>query len=211
MTQDITGQVLSVVGRPVKNDNTIYDVAFSDGNKYSTFKAEIATKANGLVGQPVTARVSVTQNGKYTNYTLEDVGPVGSLPALAMPAAPGAPLTGAPAQTPPPPIPMQQNNGGMAPEREARIVKQSCLSTAFNFVGALFTSAGPEAFEEAKTLALDLAKELYAQVQGGATENTPQTPQEIAASIPGVTVGVPPEAPATSIETPPKDSQAIPW
>ena len=195
--QDIVGQVLGVTGRATRNGNTVYDIQFSDGNKYSTFVPELATKAQQLTGQQVTARVEVKQNGKYTNYNLEDIAPVGQLPPLAMPVAGGTPLAagvpmvGAPPQVAPG-IPIVQGGGGMPPEREARIVKQSVLATAFEFVGSIFTGAGPEALGEAKDAALSLAQELYGLVQGApaaqpVAEAQPipndGTPQGVAAAV----------------------------
>ena len=181
---DINAQVLGVSGRAVKT-GTIYDIAMSDGNKYSTFTPELATKAQGLTGQNVTARVEITQNGNYTNYTLQDIAPAGQLPAAALPS--GVP-TG---NTIPISVPSSGGGGGMSPERETKIVKQSLLATAFNFVGHLYTGAGPEGFPEATAQALSLAKELYGQVMGGA-QAPPTTPAAVAAvvnaEVPGAVV-----------------------
>lgn len=183
MENDIIGQILSVLGRPTNNGKTIYDIAFSDGNTYTTFDGKVAGKAQALQGQQVSARVKVQQKGQYTNLYLNDVAPVGQLPPQQQPVAAGSPV----AQIPLAPATSPPSRGGMSPEREAKIVKQSVLSTAFGFVGALYTGAGPEAAEEATAKALELAKTLYANVLGGGPVATPQavaeTPQEVAAEV----------------------------
>jgi hypothetical protein len=160
---DIIGQVLSVSGRPLNNGSTIYDIAFSDGVKYTTFDGEVAQKTNALVGQQVSASVTSKQKGQYMNHYWNDVAPQGQLTSDAAPLPPVV----LPIADPVPIIPMQQYSGGMAPEREAKIVKQSVFSTAFNFVGQLFQGAGPEAKDEAVEMALEIARTLYNRVQGG--------------------------------------------
>jgi hypothetical protein len=200
--QDIQAQVLGVSGRGTRTGKTVYDVALSDGNKYSTFNPDVATKANNLVGQNVSARVEVKQNGQYTNYNLEDIAQVGQLAPLALP--PGTPL-GAPntggvgVPVAGPPIPIQQGRGN-DPEREARIVRQSSASTAFGLVGRLFEGAGPEAYEQAVEQAKKLAAEIAAWALGAPqAAQAPQTPQEVAAAVPGVQVGTENVQPAQAV------------
>lgn len=209
--RDINVTVLSATGRNTKNGKTIYDVALSDGNTYTTFDPQLAAKAAQLQSQQATARVNEQQNGKWTNRYLEDIGPVGTLPPLAMPMAPGTTIVGNGAlptgiALAPPPV-VQQDNG-----KEKRIVTESVFSTAFNFVGQLFAGAGPEALPEATEHALTLAADLYGKVfAAGQAAQTPSTPQqEVAATVPGVTVG----APATVVqveEQPPAQPSSIPW
>ena len=153
---EIQGQVL----RPVQGETTSkgkikYPVAFSDGQTYVTFDAALAGQVNALVGQPVIAQVEVSQNGQYTNYNLR-----------AIRSANGAPVAVAPAPVPVAPAP--QGGRGRDPEVEARIVRQSVMSTAFNFVGHVYTGAGPELLGEARSHAVALAKELFTLVFGGA-------------------------------------------
>lgn len=207
--QDINAQVLSVSGRTTRNGRTLYDVALSDGQKYTTFEPDVANKANALTGQQVTARVEVTQNGQYTNYNLKDIAPAGSaMPPLAMPVPAGAPLPVAGPSTTgvPTPIPMTSGGGGgMSPEREAKIVKQSSFSSAAVIVAGLFQGAGPEAVEQAKQVWFDLAKAEFDKVMG---VTPPATAAEVAqvvnAELPGaVQVGAP--------EQPPAEGAAIPW
>jgi hypothetical protein len=133
---EITGTVLSATPRVVGNNRTIYDIAFSDGNTYTTFDAKIWAKVQQVGQQPATARVSVKQKDQFTNFYLNDIAPQGQLAA-----------TSAPVATPPPPQAARApQSGGMSPEREQKIVKQSSFSTAFNFVGALYQGAGESEF-----------------------------------------------------------------
>ena len=174
--QEINGQVLGVTGRQTKSGKTLYEVAFSDGQKYVTFKGDLSQKANGLVGQQVTMRVTVKQNGDFTNYYLEDIAPQGQLVPQALPA-------GAPIQQPPVSIPVAPpSNGGMSPKREQKIVKQNVLGTSFNFIGSLFQGAGPEALDEAFAHAEKLAHVLYGKVMGELA-HIEATPENVAAAM----------------------------
>ena len=164
MDSEISGQVLSATSRVTTNGKTVYDIAFSDGNTYATFKGDLFTKAQGLQGQQASARVSVKQKGEYTNFYLNDIAPAGQL------APPGVTLHQPSAAQPPQPAPAPQ--GGMSAEREQKIVKQSSFATAFKFVGALYQGANavggltPAEIDDAKKLAHELAAELYGHVMG---------------------------------------------
>ena len=160
MDSEISGTVLSAAPRVTTNGKTVYDVAFSDGNTYVTFEAKIWAKVQQVGQQPASARVSVKQNGQYTNFYLNDIAPQGQLAATSAPVATPAPLPLAPATSPPP------RGGGMTPEREQKIVKQSSFSTAFNFVGALYQGGGDGEFVAAVNMAHELARELYGHVMG---------------------------------------------
>lgn len=165
MEQDIQVTVLSATPRVV-GTKTIYDIALSDGNTYSTFDAAIFAKATSLVNQPASARVKVGPNPKkpqYTNYYLNDIAPQGQLPPPGVtPTVIGQPQAAAAVAA------VQKApstfNGGMTPEREQKIVKQSSFSTAFNFVGHILSGSGD--IEAAKEKAHKLAAELYGQVFG---------------------------------------------
>lgn len=88
-TQDVTGTILDVQAVPTKSGKVKYDVAFSDGKKYATFKQDLATAAANLKGQQgITLRVETSQNGQYTNHDLVEVGPMGPLPAQPTPVVP---------------------------------------------------------------------------------------------------------------------------
>ena len=170
MDSEISGTVLSAAPRIVGNNKTIYDVNLSDGNTYTTFDAKLWAKVAPLIGQAVSARVAVKQNGNYTNFYLNDIAPQGQLAATSAPVATPAPLPLAPAISP------ASRGGGMSPEREQKIVKQSSLATAFKFVGSLYQGAGESELEAAKALAHELAKELYGHVMG--EQQAPLAPVE---------------------------------
>lgn len=211
MQSDITGQVLGVSGAPTRTNKLMYSVAFSDGNSYTTFDAGMATKAQQLQGQTVSARVEQKpkQNGQGFYLNLIDIAGQGQLPPLAMPMQPGLPIAGVPIMgggavgAPAPGIPIQApasgGGGGNFPEPVVvRIVKLAVIDSAASLVGQLFQGAGPEAFEEAVNLTETLAKRLYEQARAHEAPavppaqvpvQAPQTPQEVAAAVPGVQVG----------------------
>jgi hypothetical protein len=168
---EITGTVLSAAPRIVGNNKTIYDVAFSDGNTYVTFDAAIWAKVQTVGQQPASARVSVKQNGDFTNFYLNDIAPQGQLgpPGVTLHAPAPQQVHASPLAelVPAAQIARAPQSGGMTPEREQKIVKQSSFSTAFNFVSSLYQGAGDSEFEAAVNMAHQLAKELYGHVMGG--------------------------------------------
>ena len=203
---DLVGQILSVQGRKAGR-GTIYDVAFSDGENYSTFKQDIAAKAQSLAGQPVTLRIERVQKGEYVNQNLLDVAPAGSMPALPQAPAPG---TTVPAGTPGAPladIPMKPDyQRELSPGTQRRITFNSAADTAAQLVGGIYAGHGPEAFEDAYDKFKQVTKELEeqshlrSQANPGATTPPPpvSTPAEVAAAVPGVEVGAPMGDPAQS-------------
>ena len=183
---EISAQVLSVVGGPAgSSGKTKYEVAMSDGQKYVTFNGPLAAKADSLKGQVVAARVDVKQNGQYTNYYLNDIGLPGTLAALANPTQ----VASVPAQTLAA-IPFVKDERVPDKERQKLIVRQNVLGTAFDFVAALYNGAGPEALEEARDQALDLAKTLYGRVFA----QDAVAPEPVAVTVPD-TVGADQHAP----------------
>jgi hypothetical protein len=192
---DITTQVIGVTGENKQTRNgpaVIYKVTFADGTVASTWDAALASKAQGFISRSVDARVETKQNGKYTNTYLNDIAEPGQLPATSAPqASTTIPVQGNGAASPssPVPIPVAPAGSGMDPAREAKIVKQSLLSTSLNFVGQLYSGAGPEAQSEALEAGLTIAKALYAEVMGGQAPAPAPTPQAVAAAVPGVSVG----------------------
>jgi hypothetical protein len=210
---DISGQVLAVTGESKTTQygqRTVYRIAFSDGQTYDTWKADIATKAQQLQGQQVDIRAETKTNlGKdgvtvFTNLTLLDIAPTGQLLPAASTAigVTGPPVVnGAGAQISVgsvgiPMAPPQQYQREKSPEEQSRIVKQSCLATAFNFVGTLFSGSGLDTHESAESMALALTKVLYAEVYG--QENVAQTPQTTAEFV-NQTI---PEAVKVGVDTP---------
>ena len=161
---EVTGQVLGVEGRQVntkRGPGTVYSIKFSDGQTYDTWIGQLAGEARDLSGQTIVAEVEVVQNGQYTNYRWNGIK--GPAPAQATTVAtPNQTNTTAG-------IPIVKSNGGMDPEREAKIVRQSSLATAFRFTGDLLQS-GYLAADEAEQHALALAERLYNRVFGKKVE-----------------------------------------
>jgi len=175
----VPGTIESVVGHPGANGKTRYEVTIS-GQGYNTWNPEIARVANEHLQQQVVANVTVkpSRDGQFMNYYFDGLadGAAGQVPGQQ-----GIPMAGAPQATTPqipvqPGIPVASPSSPPIPlapppkpdwAREARIVKQSSMATAFNFIGHLFDGAGPEAVEEAEAAAMELAKRLYVQVLGG--------------------------------------------
>lgn len=132
---EVRGTVLAVNGKST-GKGPIYEVAFSDGQTYATFKNEIADAAKRLQGQPAVIQVTSKTKGQYTNYYLDSIEP-------GQGAIEGAPT----------PIPVSTTNtGGRSPEVEQRIVRQNVLGTAFNYAAQM---------GESEEFALGLAKRLY--------------------------------------------------
>jgi hypothetical protein len=188
----VQGTIENVQGHPSANGRTRYEVTIN-GQGYNTWKPDLARDAQARIGQPGSFNVTVkpSQDGQFMNYYFEGVadGAAGQIPMAApAPIAQGAPMVQQiPIQPSAPPvaIPMAPpGSGGMSPEREAKIVKQSSMATAFNFVGHLFDGAGPEAMEEAEERALALAKRLYLQVLGAPQTLDDEIMEGLVASAP---------------------------
>lgn len=174
--QDLNGVVLGVgsmsgtskAGRPY----TKFDVQFSDGKAYVTFKPEIATKASQLQGQPVTVRINVKQDGNFTNYYLEDVAPEGQL----------APLT--PEQYTPVQIVPQNNTGGGMDNKDTAIRKAVALKAAVDLI-----SGGSAQIDELEVLTDRCERILKGESPVYPGNNQAQTTQELASTVPNTQVG----------------------
>jgi len=163
----------NVQGTPLANGGTKYDVTIS-GQAYSTFDPGLARQANERLGQQGIFNISMkpSRDGQRMFYNLDGI--VGLQPEI-----PGVPMGGDMQPQMGQQIPIQPTATVVAPapipmapmvnpvEREAKIVKQSSMATAFNFVGQLWQGAGPEAMEAAEEQAMALAKRMYVQVMGG--------------------------------------------
>ncbi len=219
--QDINTTVIGVQQQPTSRGTPMFKVALGDGQSYTTFNPNIANKAYSLTGQQVTARTDTkpSRDGRFMNYTLEDIAPQGQLPPMAMPVAGGTPAyapqppaqqypqAGVPQQAPAqiPQAPPQQR-GGMTDEDKARISRLGASGTAFEFVGQLFAGSGPESIAEAEEFARKLTESILRhgwtgsfdvpvqaapeQQQAPQQAPAPTTPQEVAAQVPGVQAGV---------------------
>lgn len=209
---DLQVTVAQVAVRNTSGGKTVYDVQCGDGETRQVWEANLANAINTFsgTGQPITIREQVSQNGQYTNRTIKAFAP----PGQALPADNGGNAGGG-----------FRKGGGMSPEDKTRIAKMAAQGTAYGFVGALFSGAGPEAFAEALEHAEALVKALYksarshekseptvlqtgaqGQVLGGAQSNVlpvagqpvAGTPAEVAAQVPGVQVGVAAQQDATA-------------
>lgn len=163
MESTITGTVADVTGRTVNTSRgqaSIFDVLIGT-QKASTFKSEIAEQANALKGSTVRAFVDVSERNGYTNYTLKGVELLDAAPS-------SAPTTST--------ISVAPTSGGMSPEREARIVRQSSMATAFNYAAAAGLSED-EAFA--------LAGRIYARAMGETQ------PEPVAAGATETSDGIP--------------------
>ncbi len=210
---ECNGTVLGVTGRTISQGRVVYDVQAQletpEGvlaQKLGTFKQELASQAQSLTGQRASFRYEVVVKGQYTNYNLDAIAPEGQLAAVAVGTIPIDQGGG------------QRGGGGgrgfqKDPETQRQIVKQNVLGTAHRFVGEFYTGLGPDFLEEATAKALAHAQKLYGIVTGGAPAAEPvaaaqpvvvpqapivpvaTTPAEVAATVPGVQIGVqtPPE------------------
>lgn len=199
MQSDIVGQVLGVTAKQTRNGNMKYDVAFSDGQTYTTFDSARATKAQQLVSTPtapipVSARVDVgpSRDGKYTNHNLEDIAPLGQLPAQAMPVQPGTPI--------------QQGFNGGQQQGQVQFTpppstgpsdkdKQIARGNAANAVAALYNGVGDVTVETFLADVDAVARYIAFGIQPGEVEEVNAlaaalaTPEAVAAAVPGVQVG----------------------
>lgn len=208
--QDIAGQVLGVTGSPTRNGGTKYDVAFSDGNSYSTFDGQLAQKASGLVGQAVSARTESkpSRDGQRLFHNLVDIAPQGQLAPGAMPLGGQiiTPSIGAGSNVQPEAPQFTGNIQMVSPaQKDANIAKAVAVKAATQIVSSLFQGAGPEATAEALEKLDEVGKHILGVLTGssGAQEPqvvpTEQTPEAVVAAVNGaagqevVSVGATPE------------------
>jgi len=129
-TQDIPGvSILGVQPRFTNSGKQCFDIQMSNGASYTTFRPEAASKAQGLLNQQGTLRISI--NGKYQNY--EDFQPGGMVVGAAAPAAPQftQPQVASP--------PVQQFTP--APDtKEPRIIRGNALNASAALLGPLVGS-----------------------------------------------------------------------
>lgn len=203
MESVIQTQVLGVTSRTVGQGRTIYEVQAGDGNKYATFKPEVAQDAANRQGQMADLRVKVEQKNGYTNFYINEVGAPGTLAASPTTGAPIAAAAGViqPAGGGQGVITPVQGGGarGMTDEDRLRMARCSSSSTAFAFVAALYQGAGPEALKDALKMARGLAEGVLQWNQAGfwpgGVQVTPldvpgpETAAEVAEQVPGVQLG----------------------
>jgi hypothetical protein len=181
--QDLNGIIIGSIGSQsgVKNGRpwTRFDIPFSDGKVYSTFKPEIATKATQLQGSPVSIRVTVKQTGDFTNFYLDDVAPEGQLPDA--PENPSGMTTSQVGNTQgvisTPNFSSQNGDDGKRRSKE-QIARESALIAAFSYPG-----------EASVAKRYHLAEEIYETAIKGFDPDELTTSEEVASTVPEVDVG----------------------
>lgn len=163
------GQLLSVNGRDTSK-GTVYE-ADCGGKTFATWKDDVAAKARGFVGQIVKIsydqKIATGRNGQtYENNYLNDIVAVDG--QLAQPATRDNATEQVAAVPQAGPVVVQN---GMPPDREAKIVRQSSMKTAFEFFGLLYQGERGRD-REIIDAALVLSAELYKYAWGGPKEQT---------------------------------------
>lgn len=222
---DISTQVLAVDQQVSQNGSIRHEVSLAGGQaadgtqyppqKYVTFDAQLAGKAQGLVGQPaVDARVQIKQvpkrqgGGFWTNFVLEDIAPQGTLIPMGMPVAGGTPAQAAPIVQP-----VQPAQGHPHPlvaaddARQDSIERQSAYKAALEFVGRLAQAGMVPSLAEAELIAARKAEELVRFAKTGSFADTaPLT--AVADSPGGVVNAVNAEAGAPVVQ---QGAEGLPW
>jgi hypothetical protein len=184
---EYTGQVLGVSSKSVgAKQTTQYTIAFSNGNSYSTFdypvaqKAQIAAASGTTVTLVTALKPKRDGNGYWENADniLTENKSLGGQSTIDTSQA---------ASLPPIPVEAPQNgNGGVSGASKFRepeqIARQEALAVAFNYASQADMLA-----EEAFALAGQIFETAY---NGLAFTAPPSSPEEIAAAVPGVSVGV---------------------
>lgn len=184
-----SGQVLSVVSKPTSKGN-VYEAEIG-GMKFSTFKDEIGGQLAVLQGKMVkvayTTKSNTGRNGQtYVNNYLDDITEDGSLPTPALRDNVTEQVQGGGQ--------VVVKNDSMPPERESRIVRQSSMKIAFDFV-AQYSGDGPpteEDWKNAEERALALAARLYQWAWGGPSRAPEPEPEPGEPVKPEVPVFLPP-------------------
>ena len=211
MEHDITTQIVGVRQEPAKDNQSIKHIVSitggtaADGTPYPagdyvSFDPTLTGKAAGFQNMQADVRVEIKQvpkkqgGGVWTNYNISEVGAVGSLAPQAMPVQGGVqaqPVTQQqPAQTHPALVGEEQ--------RRSEENRRSAMHAATEYVSAQLT-AGLIVTPDAAAAALQTTCEsLMGWVTSGSFSQAPaqqaaapQTAEQVAATVPGVTVGVP--------------------
>lgn len=219
---DISTQVIGVRQEPSKDGQSIKHIVSitggtaPDGTQYPagdyiTFNPELSGKASGFQGQQASVRVEIKQTPKqrgggfWTNYNIEDIGPVGTLAPQAMPAQGGvqaqpvqAPVTAPNVQTATPHV-----HPALAGDEQRRSEenRRSAMHAASEYVVGLLQAGLIQHPDEASRTLQQTTQDLVRYITTGSFEQSPQqaaappaqpqTAEQVAAGIEGVTVGVP--------------------
>lgn len=148
MESTITGTVGQIQGKPTKA-GTVWEVEIG-GKRVNTWKEPMAQEVRLYEGSTVEATIDTTENKNgYPKNTILAVKLVDAAPGVPAVVAVQQPASAIPVSTAP--------SGGMSPEREQKIVRQSSMATAFNYAA----SAGLSEDE-----AFALAGRIYARAMG---------------------------------------------
>ena len=162
---EFVGTLMSVEGRQTAK-GVVYE-ADCGGKTFSTWKEDVAAKARQFIGQSVkieyASRTSTGRNGQvYENNTLFDIAGQGG---QLIPDASRENATQQVQATPAGPVVV---SNPMPQDREARIVRQSAMKTAFGFYGSLYAgAAGNVNADDVAERAYLLAAEIYKLAWGG--------------------------------------------
>lgn len=207
---DLQTSIIQVAVRNTRGGKQVFDVSCGDGKTRQVWDAGLANAINAYAGSgaTITIRFTQKQNGQYLNESINAFAPPGqALP----PEQAGGGIGGGGGG------PRGGGRGGMSPQDKKRIARMGAQGSAAVLVAALFQGAGPEAYDEAMGLfdktvvklykqAVNNGGEIEAQAEGGATVLQPgatvgeqqaatnvlpqgATPEQVAATVPGVVVG----------------------
>lgn len=80
--------IKGVSSRMVKNNTLkLYEVETAEGTKWTTFREPLARAAHALVGKPALIAYTISSNGQYQNYSLNEIGPAAPQSEFASQAA----------------------------------------------------------------------------------------------------------------------------
>ncbi len=218
---DISTTILSVQSKPTQTGKMIYKVMCGDGVERTVWEAPLANALNSYAnsGQAVVidAVSAPSRDGRFTNHTIKGLGgaapSVDGLQPQALSITQPLPTVGQIATAlAPPAIQPYVPKDNMPADTTTRITKMGCLGYASTLVGQLLQGAGPEALDQAVEMTIETCKKLYTVARSHEAGREPLvkeqdtngqivpvavTPADVAAQVPGVTVGAPVAAPVT--------------
>lgn len=126
--------IVGVNPNPTRTGQPRFDIQCSNNEKYSTFKPEIASKAQSFVNQQGVT-ITISENGKWKNF--EDVNPGGALPQQQVyQPVPQMATSGIPASTPVfTPAPNFESAAEV--KKEQRITRGNAINAASSALDAL--------------------------------------------------------------------------
>jgi hypothetical protein len=218
MEHDITTQVVGVRQEPSRDGQSIKHIVSisggtaADGTQYPagdyvTFDPTLTGKAAAFQGGQADVRVEIKQvpkqrgGGVWTNYNISDIGAVGTLAPQAMPVQGGAQAqpVQAPAAQPTQILPnvSPQVHPALVGDEQRRSEenRRSAMHAATEYTAAMLAAGLIQHPDEAARTLQVTTESLVKYVTTGSFEAQvqvpPQTAEEVAAQVPGVTVGVP--------------------